>query len=129
MTAPTVIARWIEFIDNHQDRDVRPLLAEDAVFFSPAVFTPQRGRDLTAAYLTAAGRLLGGPDFRYVGQWYAERSAILEFEATVDGLYVNGVDMITWNDDGLITEFKVMLRPFKALQAVMPRMAELLGGS
>lgn len=125
---PPVIARWIEFV--HSDHgDVTALLAPDAVFSSPALFTPQEGREKTAAYLTAAAKLFGGQDFRYVNQWYADRSAVLEFVADLDGVHVNGVDMIEWNDEELITSFKVMLRPFKALQAVMPRMAELLAAA
>lgn len=125
---PAVIERWIEFIDSHHHDPERldAMLAEDVVFHSPALFTPQEGRATTAKYLNAAAQVLGGNDFRYVGQWFAEKSAVLEFVATVDGLYVNGIDMITWNDDELIDSFKVMIRPFKGLQALMPRMAELL---
>ncbi|MBO0681139.1 nuclear transport factor 2 family protein [Mycolicibacterium sp. S2-37] len=124
---PPVIQRWLEFIDNTHDGDVSALLAADAVFYSPAVFTPQEGRDKTAAYLGAAAKLFGGGEFRYVNQWYGERSAVLEFVADLDGVHVNGIDMIEWNDAEEIVSFKVMLRPFKALQAVMPKMAELLG--
>jgi hypothetical protein len=123
---PPVIQRWHQFIEDGSGDDVADLLAPDAVFYSPAVFTPQEGRDTTAKYLRAAAKVLGGEDFRYVNQWYGERSAVLEFVADLDGVHVNGIDMITWNDEGLITEFKVMLRPFKALQAIMPKMAELL---
>jgi hypothetical protein len=123
---PPVIQRWLDIIDNHRPEDIEALLAEDAVFSSPAVFKPQRGRDTTLAYLTAAAKLLGNDTFRYVGQWYGESSAVLEFITELDGIQVNGVDMIHWNDDQKITEFKVMLRPFKALTTVMPKMAELL---
>jgi hypothetical protein len=128
MTAPPVIQRWLEFIDGGHSGDVTALLAPDAVFCSPAVFTPQEGRDTTAAYLNAAAKLFGGKGFRYVNTWYAERSAVLEFVADIDGIHVNGIDMIEWNDAGEITTFKVMLRPFKALQTVIPKMAELLQG-
>ncbi|MCZ8381843.1 nuclear transport factor 2 family protein [Mycobacterium sp. CPCC 205372] len=124
---PPVIQRWIDTVEGDGDARIEDLLADDAVFYSPAVFTAQEGRDKTAMYLRAAAKLFGGNDFRYVGQWFGERSAVLEFVADIDGVHVNGVDMITWNDDGLITEFKVMLRPFKALQTVIPKMAELLG--
>ncbi|BBY19034.1 nuclear transport factor 2 family protein [Mycolicibacterium litorale] len=133
MTTPPVIQRWLELIDDGHGGDggdggdVTALLAPDAVFYSPAVFTPQEGRDKTAAYLTAAAKLFGGNDFRYVNQWYAERSAVLEFVADIDGIHVNGIDMIEWNQSDEITSFKVMLRPFKALQTVIPKMAELLG--
>ncbi|OBB61685.1 polyketide cyclase [Mycobacterium sp. 852013-51886_SCH5428379] len=123
---PPVIQRWHQFIEDGSGEDVADLLAPDAVFYSPALFKPQEGRDTTAKYLRAAAKVLGGEDFHYVNQWYGERSAVLEFVADLDGVHVNGIDMITWNDEGLITEFKVMLRPFKALQAIMPKMAELL---
>lgn len=123
---PPVIQRWIDIIDNHRADDIDALLADDVVFYSPAVFAPQRGRDTTLAYLTTAAKVLGGDDFHYVGQWFGESSAVLEFVTDLDGIHVNGVDMIHWNDDGKITEFKVMLRPFKALQTVMPKMAERL---
>ena len=123
---PPVIQCWIDTVENGRTDELDELLAEDAVFYSPAVFTPQQGRATTATYLKAAAKLFGGSDFRYVGQWYGERSAILEFATDIDGIHVNGVDMIAWNDDGQIVSFKVMLRPFKALQTVIPTMAELL---
>jgi SnoaL-like domain len=123
---PPVIARWIDVIENDRVAELDGLLAEDAVFYSPAVFTPQEGRDKAVAYLTAAAKVFSGTDFHYVEQWYGGNSAILEFAATVDGRYVNGVDMIHWNDDDQIVSFKVMMRPIKGLQAIMPKMAELL---
>jgi hypothetical protein len=126
---PPVIQRWIDIIDNGCTDGLEALLAENAVFYSPAVFTPQEGRATTLAYLTAAVKVLGGSNFRYVGQWFADRSAVLEFVADLDGIHVNGVDVIQWNDDGEIVEFKVMLRPLKALQAVMAAMAAQLQNS
>lgn len=123
---PPVIKRWLGIIENGRVDDLDSLLAEDAVFYSPAVFTPQEGRQKTATYLRAAAKVFGGTDFHYVEQWYKDRSAILEFAATIDGIYVNGIDMIHWNDDGQIVSFKVMLRPLKALQTIIPAMAELL---
>ena len=126
---PPVIQRWIDIIDNGRTDGLEALLAENAVFYSPAVFTPQEGRATTLAYLTAAVKVLGGSNFRYVGQWFADRSAVLEFVADLDGIHVNGVDVIHWNDDDEIVEFKVMLRPLKALQAVMAAMAAQLQNS
>lgn len=123
---PPVIERWLEMIESGQMERLDDLLAEDAVFSSPAVFTPQRGRALTAAYLRAAEHMFSGTDFHYVEKWYGDRSAVLHFAAEVNGLSVEGIDMIHWNEDGKITSFKVMIRPFKALQGVMATMAELL---
>ena len=123
----SVIERWHEFIGGGHDPAVLDaLLDDDAVFYSPAVFTPQEGRQKTTAYLMAAAKVFGDTDFHYEEEWVGDRSAVLEFAATVDGVYVNGVDVITWNDDGRIVSFKVMMRPFKGLQAIMPKMAELL---
>ena len=123
---PPVIQRWMEIVHNGRTDELEDLLADDAVFYSPAVFRPQEGRATTLAYLTAAAKLFGNNDFRYVSQWFSDRSAVLEFVAEIDGIHVNGVDMIHWNADGKIVEFKVMLRPLKALQTVIPKMAELL---
>jgi ketosteroid isomerase-like protein len=125
VTAP-VIERWLRFIEAGQTNELDDLLAEDAVFYSPAVFTPQHGRQKTATYLRAAEKLFSASNFRYIGQWVESRSAVLEFTAEVDGLTVDGIDMIQWNDDGKITSVKVMIRPLKALQAIVPRMGELL---
>ncbi|MDT5399834.1 MAG: hypothetical protein QOK33_3065 [Mycobacterium sp.] len=126
---PPVIQRWIDIIDSHRPDELDGLLAEDAVFYSPAVFTPQEGKAKTAMYLRAAEKMFSGTDFHYVGQWFGEQSAVLEFTATIDGVYVDGIDMITWNDDEKIVSFKVMMRPFKALSVIMPKMAELLAAS
>ena len=99
------------------------------MFRSPAVHTPQIGKAITLKYLGAAAGVLGNSSFRYTGEWRAERSAVLEFECEVaDGIKVNGVDIIAWNEGGLITEFKVMVRPMKALNAVVPLMAAALAG-
>src|SRR6478735_4058487 len=81
---PPVIARWIDIIENGRTSELESLLAEDAVFYSPAVFTPGEGRDATLAYLSAAAKVFDGTDFHYVDKWYGERSAILEFAATID---------------------------------------------
>jgi hypothetical protein len=123
---PPLIDRWISIIETGRTDDLDALLADDAVFYSPAVFTPQEGKALTSKYLRAAAKLFDDTDFHYVEQWYSERSAILEFAATVNGIHVNGIDMIHWNDDQQIVAFKVMVRPFKGLQVIMPGMAELL---
>jgi hypothetical protein len=123
---PPVIARWIDIIEDGRTSELTDLLTDDAVFYSPAVFSPQEGRDTAMAYLTAAVKVFGDTDFHYVEKWFGERSAILEFAATIDGKYVNGIDMVHWNDADKIVSVKVMVRPLKGLQALMPKMAELL---
>ena len=125
--ADDTIARWHAYVAAPTPEGLDALLADDVVFRSPAVHTPQAGKAITAKYLTAATVVLGRPDFRYTGEWRAERSAVLEFECTLaDGIAVNGVDMIHWGEDGRITAFKVMIRPMKALNAVVALMGAAL---
>jgi len=125
VSAP-VIERWLEVIENGQTTDLDDMLAEDAVFYSPAVFAPQRGRATAAAYLRAAEHMFAGTGFHYVNKWIDTHSAVLEFAAEVDGIAVEGVDILHWNDEGQLTSVKVMIRPFKAIQTVVAKMAELL---
>ncbi len=88
--------------------------------------TPQAGKALVTKYLRAAMAVLNNPTFRYVDEWYGERSAVLEFETTIDGVYINGIDLIRWNDEGRIVHFKVMVRPLKALSSVVALMGTRL---
>jgi len=125
-SVPPVIRHWLRVIEDGQGAELDDMLAEDAVFYSPAVFTPQRGRATAVAYLRAAEQMFSGTGFHYVEKWFGDNSAVLHFAAEVDGLSVEGIDMIHWNDDGKITAVKVMIRPFKALQGVIAKMAELL---
>jgi hypothetical protein len=112
----TALDKWYGYLKSH-DRDLLwSALHPDAVFESPVVHTPQRGRDITFKYLTSAGQVLGGPGFKYVGEWRSESGAVLEFETEINGITINGVDIITFSDDGAhITHFKVMVRPLKAI--------------
>jgi hypothetical protein len=102
------------------------LLAEDAVFHSPIVHTPQRGKALVLQYLGAAFMVFFNESFRYVREVTGPSDAVLEFEVTIDGIHVNGVDMIKWNAAGDIVEFKVMVRPLKAINLIHQKMAALL---
>jgi SnoaL-like protein len=127
----TALDRWRDYIKSHDkshdDRALWDLLHPDAVFESPVVHTPQRGREITFKYLATAGKVLGGPSFRYVGEWRSDNGAVLEFENEIEGIRINGVDMITFNDDGsLITHFKVMVRPLKAINLLHRLMGEQL---
>lgn len=123
---PGAIARWHEIVARRDARGLDALLAEDVVFHSPVVHTPQAGKPVVTAYLAAAISVLGGGTFRYWQEWYAERSAVLEFQAEIDGITVNGVDMIAWNGADRIVEFKVMIRPLKAIQLIHQKMAAAL---
>ncbi|MFN0164048.1 MAG: nuclear transport factor 2 family protein [Burkholderiales bacterium] len=120
------IAVWHRLVENRNPAGLGTLLAEDAVFVSPVVHSPQRGRRLAAGYLTAAFHVFFNPSFRYVREIIGETDAMLEFEVTLDDIQVNGVDIIKWNAAGLIVEFKVMLRPLKAVNLIHQRMAAML---
>ncbi len=134
------IADWHLHLRGELPGGLDAILHEDCVFLSPIVFTPQQGRDVTKLYLTAAGGTLGGDagsvtdavtqnaggGFRYVKEILQGNHAMLEFETTVEGKYANGVDIITCDDDGMITEFKVMMRPLQAINAVHAQMKAML---
>ncbi len=123
---PLVVGRWLRFATQGDAAELNALLEDDVVFHSPVVFTPQKGRVKTSAYLLAAEKMFSQGDFRYVHQWYADRSAVLEFRAVLDGITIEGIDMFFWNEANKIESFTVMMRPLKALQTIMPKMAELL---
>jgi hypothetical protein len=126
----TALDRWRDFIKSHDREALWDLLHPNAVFESPVVHTPQRGREITFKYLASAGKVLGGPGFEYVGEWRSDNGAVLEFENEIDGIRINGVDIITFNDDGsLITHFKVMVRPLKAINLLHRLMGEQLARS
>jgi hypothetical protein len=113
---------WHAIVESGDPALLDDLLAENVVFRSPAVFKPQEGKALTTLYLTAAMAVLG-PTLRYVGEWLGPDSAILEFEAELDGMFVHGVDMLRWNQDGKLTSFTVMVRPLRGLQKLVELMA------
>ena len=106
--------------------ELSAILHEDAVFHSPVVHTPQRGRPIVHAYLSAAAVSLGNDSFRYVREVASGNTAVLEFETQMDGIHVNGIDMITFDQEGRITDFKVMVRPLKAVNKVWEMMAAQL---
>jgi hypothetical protein len=122
----TALDKWYDCIKSHDHAALWDLLHPDAVFESPVVHTPQRGRDITFKYLSSAEQVLGGPGFRYVGEWRSDTGAVLEFENEIDGIRINGVDIITFDDHGRITRFKVMVRPLKAVNLLHRLMGELL---
>ncbi len=125
-----VVRRWHALVESKDSAGLDELLDEDSVFHSPIVHTPQRGKAIVTMYLTAAMHVLASNDFRYVREVVGEHDAVLEFTAVIDGIQINGVDMFHWNDAGRIDDFKVMVRPLKAvnlLHGLMARMLEQLG--
>lgn len=118
--------KWHEVVRGRDAGLLAELLAEDATFHSPVLHRPQQGRDLVMLYLVGAMHVLANDTFHYVREVVGDTDAVLEFVAEVDGIHVNGVDMITWDSSDRVTDFKVMLRPLKAIHLVQQRMAELL---
>ncbi len=134
-----VVQQWHLYMRGQLEGGLDALLADDCVFYSPIVFTPQVGKEITKMYLLAAGQTLPGDKkdtdggaseksgkFRYVKEVMSGNTAVLEFETTVEGKYANGVDIITCNDEGKIVEFKVMFRPLQAINAVHRQMGAML---
>ena len=127
MTTKEGLARWHKVLaDCSSTADLAAIIHPDAVFHSPVVHTPQRGRDLVVAYLAAAGQTLGNDSFRYVRELVDGENAMLEFTTEMEGITVNGVDIIRFDEDGMILDFKVMVRPLKAVNKVWEMMAAQL---
>ena len=128
--------KWHDHIKGEFPGGFDELLADDVIFYSPIVFSPQKGKDLTTLYLMAAGNTFGGDQskdgtlqessFKYTKEVLDGNQAILEFETQIDGKYVNGVDIITFNSEGKISEFKVMIRPLQAVNIIHEKMQEML---
>ena len=131
---------WHRVVQDMNAESLDELLADDVVFHSPVVHTPQEGKALTKLYLMAAFNVLPGQasaengekkakgNFEYVREVVGENDVVLEFVTQLDGITVNGVDLIRFNDEGKIVEFKVMIRPLKAIQKIHAQMAQMLEG-
>ena len=119
---PAALRRWHAVATSQNPALLDDLLADEVVFRSPAVFAPQEGKALTTSYLSAALKVLG-PSLRYVSQWHNHASAVLEFEADLDGVYVQGVDILRWNAEEKVVSFTVMVRPMRGLQKLVELMA------
>lgn len=120
------VATWHQVMKARDPKGLSELLAADAVFHSPVVHTPQVGKPITFKYLYAAFQVFGNDSFRYVREVLAERDAVLEFTLEIDGVRINGVDIIHCNEAGLIDDFKVMLRPLKAVNLIHQKMGAML---
>ncbi|MFN8018457.1 MAG: nuclear transport factor 2 family protein [Acidimicrobiales bacterium] len=151
MIIEQAVADWHRYLKGQLPGGLDELLHDDCTFFSPIVFTPQQGKAITKLYLEAAAQTLpgdgpsgdiasagsdeagaggsggsSGGGFRYTKKVLDGDTAVLEFETTVDGLYVNGVDIIRCDEDGKIIEFRVMIRPLQAVNKVHAQMAAML---
>ena len=125
MTANPLDA-WHHIVVTQDPSGLQGLLADDVVFHSPVVHTPQRGKAIATRYLEAALHVFFSPSFRIVRKLYGDTDAMLEFESEVDGVTINAVDIVKWNDTGQVIEFKVMVRPLKAIGLVQQKMTERL---
>ena len=127
MSAEEGLKNWHRVLEGgNKPGDLAAIIREDAVFHSPVVHTPQRGRDIVVSYLAAAGVVLNTDKFRYVREFSDGNHALLEFVTELDGIHINGVDIITFDEDGMIVDFKVMVRPWKAINQVWEMMGAQL---
>ena len=120
------IAAWHKLIETKDAAALDNILADNVVFHSPIVHTPQEGKPITTLYLTAALYVFNNDSFKYLREVISNNNAVLEFSTVIEGITVNGMDMITWGADGRITEFKVMVRPLKAINLIHRMMGEML---
>lgn len=126
MTHPNPIQAWHALVKSRDMTALAELLADEVVFHSPVVHTPQRGKAITLKYLTGAMQVLNNGQFQYLREIIGERDAVLEFSTQIDGVLINGVDLIRWNEAGQIVDFKVMVRPLKAMNQLHQKMGEML---
>jgi len=118
--------KWHDFVKQGNVNDLQDILSKEVVFHSPVLHTPQKGKALTFMYLYAAYQVFKDTDFVYKKQVIENNQAVLEFETTINGTIINGVDIIECDDMGLIIEFKVMIRPLQGLQKLQQKMMEML---
>ena len=123
---PAALAAWHQVVRSRDPAALAALLDESVVFHSPVVHTPQRGKAITFQYLMGAMQVLNNASFRYERQIVGEQEALLEFSTEIDGILINGIDLIRWNEAGRIVDFKVMVRPLKAVNLLHQRMGEML---
>lgn len=119
------LAIWHEMLDSLDMSRLHEIIADDCVFHSPVVHTPQEGKDLTILYLSGAAAVFND-SFHYVKEVITDTHAVLEFSCDVEGIVVNGVDIMTFDDDGKIVEFKVMIRPLKGVNLMHQQMQAML---
>ena len=123
---PKALQLWHQFVQTGDYKLLDELLAEEVVFPSPVVWKPQKGKEITKIYLSAAAQVLGGEDFVYVREVINDRHYMLEFTKTIDDITINGIDMIEVNENDQIIDFKVMVRPLKGMQKIHQKMGEIL---
>ena len=125
-STPAALAAWHRVVQPRDMAALGRLLADDVVFHSPVVHTPQRGKAITSKYLAGALQVLNNPSFHCVREIVGRHDALLEFITDIDGVQINGIDLIAWNEAGQIVDFKVMVRPLKAVNLLQQKMGQML---
>ncbi len=120
------VDQWHQLVTNRDTAGLDALLADNVVFHSPILHAPQIGKKITTLYLSAALTVFYNETFKYVREVVSGQDAVLEFQVVIDGIIVNGVDMITCNSEGQVVDFKVMLRPLKAVHLIQQKMLAML---
>jgi len=120
------LSTWHQLVASRDVKGLGALLADGVVFHSPVVHAPQVGKAITTQYLSAAFHVFFNETFKYVREVTDKHNAVLEFLVEIDGITVNGVDMLKWNDEGQLIEFKVLIRPLKAINLIHQKMAAML---
>ena len=126
MSAKNYIETWHKVFKSQELEKLDEIISDDAIFTSPVVFKPMEGKEITKMYLYAAGQSFNMDKFKYIREINDGLNSVLEFETYIDDISVNGVDMIQWNDEGKIVDFKVMIRPLQAIGALQKKMSEAL---
>ena len=120
------IEKWHKVLVSQDHSLLKSILAEEVVFYSPVVFTPQKGKSLTLLYLMAASQVFNNKSFTYIKEIINENHATLEFEVNIKGIEINGIDLITWNEEGMIIEFKVFIRPLQGVNIIHKMMQQMI---
>jgi len=120
------VSKWHEVVKNRDYNLLTDILHNDVIFYSPVVYSPQRGKDITLKYLAAASEVFNSSNFQYIKEINNQNFASLEFTLTIDDTEINGIDLISWDDAGLITEFKVFIRPLQGVNLIHKLMQQML---
>ena len=123
------IKKWHKVVREKDFKLLEDILDESVVFYSPVVFTPQEGKKITFMYLSSVAMVFNVDSFSYTHEIIDGNMASLEFELELEGIHINGLDLITWNKDQKITEFKVFIRPLQGLNALHKLMGMALKSS
>ena len=120
------VSKWHEVVKNRDYNLLTEILHSDVIFYQPVVYSPQRGKDITLKYLAAASEVFNSSNFQYIKEINNQNFASLEFTLTIEDTEINGIDLISWDDSGLITEFKVFIRPLQGVNLIHKLMQQML---